>query len=83
MHLSISSLDIYIDDISKHRMNVSPIELRSNSVGLISIKQAVIIINHVDHKWFLKLFQLFFSVSAKFQNDVFFILYLKSKYEIY
>lgn len=50
MHLSISSLDIYIDDISKYRMNVSPIELRSNSVGLISIKQAVIIINHVDHK---------------------------------
>lgn len=83
MHLSISSLDIYIDDISKYRMNDSPIELRSNSVGLISIKQAVIIINHVDHKRFLTLFQLFFCVSAKFQNDVFFILYLKSKYEIY
>ena len=48
MHLSISSLDIHIDDISKYRTNVSPIELRSNSVGLISIKQAIIIINHVD-----------------------------------
>ena len=33
---------------SKYGTNVSPIELRSNSVGLISIKQAVIIINHVD-----------------------------------
>lgn len=48
MHLSISSLDIYIDDISKYGTNVSPIELRSNSVGLIRIKQAIIIINHVD-----------------------------------
>lgn len=48
MHLSISSLDIYIDDIAKYGTSVSPIELRSNSVGLISIKQAIIIVNHVD-----------------------------------